>query len=179
MEIDYTSQDLAVLYTCDVVVYGGSFGGVAAAVELAHSGYCVTLVEPRTYLGHEVTAMLRPWLSAGQVALGGNLLRSAVTAAAALQATGEFAFNLDALKLHLEDTLLKAGVTLLYASTLTGLQTHGGGMCGVVIGNKSGRQAIHCRLLLDTSETALAARLASDTYDAPSSGEVSYRRTLE
>ena len=51
-----------ILHACDAVVVGGSFAGVAAALALARAGRAVALVEPRTYLGHEVTATLRPWI---------------------------------------------------------------------------------------------------------------------
>ena len=53
---------LPILHACDAVVVGGSFAGVAAALVLARAGRAVALVEPRTYLGHEVTATLRPWI---------------------------------------------------------------------------------------------------------------------
>ena len=54
---------LPVLRRADVVVAGGSFAGVAAALQWARAGRKVLLIEPRTYLGREVTATLRPWVA--------------------------------------------------------------------------------------------------------------------
>lgn len=55
-----------VLFDGDVIVAGGSFGGIAACLTLARSGRRVVLVEPRTYLGREITATQRPWLPASK-----------------------------------------------------------------------------------------------------------------
>ena len=71
MEIVYDRTTLTVLHDCDVAVTGGSFGGVAAALTLARAGRRVALVEPRTYLGREISATLRPWV---RVPRGGGVL---------------------------------------------------------------------------------------------------------
>lgn len=52
------------VFTADAAVIGGSFAGVAAALRLAAGGMWTVLVEPRTYMGREATATLRPWLAA-------------------------------------------------------------------------------------------------------------------
>lgn len=41
---------------------GGSLAGIAAALRLAGEGQTVIVIEPRTYLGCDITATLRPWL---------------------------------------------------------------------------------------------------------------------
>ena len=178
MNINYEQRDLAVLESCDAVIYGGSFGGIAAALALAQGGKRVMLVEPRTYPGREMTATLRPWLRETELSGVPEFVRSAAREAGKRMPSGEIAFNLDALKIHLEDTLLGAGVKLLYASAITGLLTENNALQGVVIGNKSGRQVIRCSLLIDASETALAARLAGESFE-PEPETATYWRTLE
>lgn len=172
ISVDFEHTTLPVLHRCDAVVIGGSFGGIAAALRLAQAGKRVTLVESRTYLGREITATLRPWLGVPDdtPALIMSVLRAAGSG---------HALNLDTLKIHLEDVLLQAGVKLLYASLVVGLQQDTNGLHGVVIGNKSGRQVIECDLLLDTSDTALVARLLGEAFESAPSGLVPYCRTLE
>ena len=86
---------------------------------------------------------------------------------------------MDALKIHLEDLLLAVGVRLLYASVVVGIQQQAGALQGVVIGNKSGWQVIQCHLLIDTSETALVARVLGEAFQHAPTALVPYRRTLE
>lgn len=179
MKADFEQTTSAVLHTCDAVVVGASFGGISAAVEMARRGLRVAVVEPRTYPGRELTATLRPWLQVGDTQTLPDLIAASIQAAGRQQRANEAVFNLDALKIHLEDTLLEAGVKLLYASLVVGLQTHSGALTGVIIGGKSGRQVIRCRLVLDTSETALLARLSGESFEDAPSGSTPCKRTLE
>ena len=178
MDIRFENTALPVLAASDIVVVGGSLGGVAAALKLAHAGRSVTLVEPRTYLGREFTATLRPWLPAS-VPPTSHLVASLRASAGKPQSNGEIALNMDAVKLQLEDVLLDAGAKLLYASLVVGVQRLGGALQGIVVGNKSGRQVIPCRMLIDTSETALVARLLGEVFEPPPAGVARYKRTLE
>ncbi len=57
---------LPVLHEVDVVVVGGSSGGVAAAVEAAKKGAKVFLAAPRPYLGEDICSTYRLWLEPGE-----------------------------------------------------------------------------------------------------------------
>lgn len=177
MELSATRSTLPVLHTCDAVVIGASLAGTAAALALAGAGKRVTLVEPRTYPGREISATLRPWLDAAALDAVPAFVQAAVEASGKARGA-EIALNLDAFKLALEDALLAAGVKLLYASLVTGVHAPDSVLQGVVIGNKSGRQVIRCALAVDTSETALTARLTGAAF-APATGDAVYQRTLE
>lgn len=57
---------IPVLHEVDVLVVGGSSGGVAAAVEAAKGGAKVFLAAPRPYLGEDLCATYRLWLEPGE-----------------------------------------------------------------------------------------------------------------
>ena len=50
----FSRSPLPVLRNGDVIILGGSFPAIAAALEFARSGKRVVLVETRTYMGREV-----------------------------------------------------------------------------------------------------------------------------
>jgi flavin-dependent dehydrogenase len=170
---------LPIIEECKLVVIGGSMAGVAAAVALARNGQRVVLVEPRTYLGREISATQRPWLARSQV---GHAPPSVIAKCIAQEGVAlrqdEYALHLDALKTCLENLALEAGVDLLYSCYPVGIVREDGSLRGIVIANKSGRQAIECQAVLDATETALAARLAGSQFVSEGQPAV-YRRTVE
>lgn len=169
------SRTLPVLREVEVAVIGGSLAGVAAALRLQQAGYRNMVIEPRTYLGREIAATLRPWIT---LPAGGDLWPSLLEGLGIEQTAGAIPLPMDALKLALEDLLLAHDIGLLYASLPVALQQGAEGIEGVVVGNKSGRQVIAASTVLDATETALVARLAGGHFETlPHSAR--YSRTLE
>ncbi|HZG79117.1 MAG TPA: FAD-dependent oxidoreductase, partial [Paenibacillus sp.] len=79
-----------------------------------------------------------------------------------------------------EEMLFAHGVELLYATLPVALLEGGGAVTGLVVANKSGRQAIRCRAVIDATETALVASLLGEDVSVYAPGETaSYFRTLE
>ncbi len=171
MHVTLGARELPVLHECDVAVAGGSLGGVAAALAQAQAGRRVALIESRTYLGREITATLRPWLPADGERP--PLIASLIEAAGGAPVDGEVPLRMDAVKVRLEDELLGAGVRLLYTSRPVAVCRR-----GLVIANKSGRQLIACRAVVDATATALVCRLAGVEF-AAGAGEETYARTVE
>jgi len=66
VEVLEPAKSLPVTHEVDVVVVGGSSGGVAAAVEAARHGATVFLAAPRPYLGEDICATYRLWLEPGE-----------------------------------------------------------------------------------------------------------------
>jgi len=64
--VNESARDIPVAYDVDVVVVGGSSGGVAAAVEAAQKGAKVFLAASRPYLGEDICATYRLWLKPGE-----------------------------------------------------------------------------------------------------------------
>lgn len=178
MIIDYPSRPLPVLSECDYAVAGGSLAGVAAALALAQAGRSVTLIEPRTYLGRDLTAELHPWLDLDGPFLMPPLLQDLAASAGSVQdAAGVLPLRMDALKLRLEDLLLETGVKLVYGSYALQVCVADGRL-GLVIGNKSGRQVVLCGQLIDATETALLARLSRASFDPAGGTTQRFTRTL-
>ena len=192
--ISLNRPTLPVLRRGDVVVAGGSFAGVATALTLARAGRSVVLVEPRTYLGREMTATLRPWIAKRnplppiveactgtknpyQYPNASNVVNQ--IAEPVQLDPNEIPLKLDKVKLSLEDQLMEAGVELLYASFPVALSVEGGRLAGLIVGNKSGRQVLPCRLIVDATETAVVARLAEAVFEEPQRGPVRFHRTIE
>ena len=172
---------LPVEAAADLLVLGGTFGGCAVALAAARAGRSVALVEPRTYLGYETSALLRPWLPAAALVCPPAVMSPWLSEAAPLPEAGdELPLYPDAVKLGLEDALLTAGVRLLYASHPAGAVFQEDRVSGAVIGNKSGRQVILARAVVDATDWAVFARLAGAPLERQAlPAHVEVRRTLE
>ena len=175
MTLTYSLSSLPVLYKSDCIVAGGSFAGISSALVLAQNGRSVTLVEPRTYLGREVTAVLRPWLRPGSTPVV-SWLQPLIKQFP--EGIDEVPLHLDQLKIYLEDLLLSTGINLLYASTPVQILEDEKGVIGIAVGNKSGRQVVLGRTLIDANENALCTRLAGAEFIAPPT-QALYFNTLE
>src|SRR4051812_49429472 len=162
MNVTLDQTTLPVLTSSDVVVVGGSLAGIAAALVFARNERKGVLVEPRTYLGREITATLRPWIGLDEAAMADlpALIENCIKASGTPVINGEIALQPEKLKTGLEDLLLDAGVKLLYSSLPVGLVRNTETGLGLVIGNKSGRQILSCGLVIDASESATVARLS-------------------
>jgi len=118
MTVRCQENELPVLNSCDLVVQGGTFGGVQFALESAARGLKVVLIESRTYLGWEMTACLRPWMQMDEIKSSLELpkvIHAIMTPECCRIRRNEIVFNLDQVKITLEDLLLGAGVQILYA----------------------------------------------------------------
>ena len=183
MKLKVNSKNLPILYEGDVIVVGGSFSGVSSALTFAETGYKVILIEPRTYLGREITATLRPWLKLDEYENNTKegiprIISCCIDTSDNFVRT-EIPLKPDRVKICLEDLLLNSGVKILYASQPTGLYVEGDTLKGIIIGNKSGRQVILGRVIIDATETATIARLGGAHFISEPPGYAKFRRTLE
>jgi ribulose 1,5-bisphosphate synthetase/thiazole synthase len=172
---------LPVLRQADVIVVGGSVAGVAAALRFARGGRSVVLVEHRNYLGREVSAVLKPWVDVGRLSPAEvpELISATLKKQTTTELTGEIPLWMDAFKVTLENLLLDAGVGLIYGSLPTEAVVIGGVVRGLVIGNKSGRQVVLGQQIVDTTATALVARLAGAEFVPETAGGFHCVRMLE
>jgi len=83
------------------------------------------------------------------------------------------------LKQVLDTALIDAKVRFLYASLPTEVLHDGSGrLCGVVVANRAGRQAVLAKVLLDATEGATVARLAGAPFRPFLPGPQEFRRTV-
>lgn len=160
--IDYAWEDarnLPVAATVDVVVVGGSTGAVAAAQAAAHAGASVFLAAPRPYLGEDMAGTMRLWLEPGEVPTS-ELGR-------ALFPAGDLTTPLT-VKKALDDALLTAGVQYRFSCTAVDiLRDAGGDPTGIVMTNRSGRQAVVAKVIIDATDNAWVARQAGMHFYEP------------
>lgn len=138
----------------DVLVVGGTFAGLGAAMNAARNGSRVLLTEQRTVLGTELTATLRPWLPHGELERLSKLLGG--LGDCAVPKPREAALIPDRFKIALEDLLLNAGVEFRYGMRPIGWR--GEGPYEVSYAAKQGHFRVQADRLLDaTSQADLAA----------------------
>lgn len=179
--VSFQEHYLPIISKCDVLVIGGGFAGVSAARDFAKSGKSVVLMERRIYLGREITSTYRPWVNhpgASRSELPG-LLTSCIEPEIEQPFADQTLFRFNKVKLTLEEELLGLGVEIIYASFLLQLIADGNKLQGLVIGNKSGRQVILSKMILDCTENASLARLTDVGFQKPLSQLSTFTRALE
>lgn len=79
----------------------------------------------------------------------------------------------------LDDALLNAGAHFLYGCYATELLLDDGGRpAGVVIANRSGRQAVKARVIIDATPRAIVARMAGARFAPYPSGRQTFKRIV-
>ncbi|MBN2579491.1 MAG: FAD-dependent oxidoreductase [Pirellulales bacterium] len=147
---------IPVVYDVDVVVVGGSTGGVAAAVEAARCGAKVFLAAPRPYLGEDVCAAMRLWTEPNESSA--NLMVKRLLGEQSPRQPMD-------VKRRLDEALLAAGVKFLYGCQPTDvLRDAEGHLAGIVMANRCGRQAVRAKVIIDATARATVARLAGAKF---------------
>lgn len=147
---------IPVVADADVVVVGGTSAGVVAAQAAASKGARVFLVAPRAYLGEDMAGTRRTWIEEDETpttSLAKKIFeKSRHVTPAYVKAT-------------FDEALLSAGVHFLTHSFATDLLYDASGwLGGVVIANRSGRQAITAKVIVDATERAVVARMAGAKF---------------
>jgi flavin-dependent dehydrogenase len=171
-----SATQIPVLYDADVVVVGGTSGAVAAAVAAAADGADVFLAAPRPYLSEDLCGVYRLWLEPDE--------EPATPLAKAVfpepqSTTDRIPPTPMRVKRAMDDALLNAGVQFLYGCCVTDiLRDNAGRLAGIVMANRSGRQAVKARVIIDATPRATVARLAGAKFDAYPPGTQLFRRTV-
>ena len=142
-------RQIPVIAEVDIVVAGGSSRAIAAAVAAAKAGNSVYLIGYMPYFGDDICGSLLYEREKGeklQTALARKLFPGK-----------EYPTPLH-IKSVLEDELIDNNVQFLYSSYVTNALTDSSGkVAGVVIANRSGRQSIRCKAVIDATQNAAVA----------------------
>jgi len=174
-------KKIPVIKKIDVIVVGGSPTGVAAAVSAARNGASVLLIERYGFLGGQTTAGLifsphpRALFNAFGKQIVGGIAQEIIERAMKMEdlkyswedvANDKFfdiAIDPEVMKYLLLQMVEEAGVELLLHSLTVGTIVERGMVKGVIIENKSGRQAGLAKIIIDaTGDGDVAAKAGAE-----------------
>jgi hypothetical protein len=150
----------------DVVVVGGSEGGLAAAWQAAKNGAKVMLLAEHTFLANETVAKDRfDAFKEGPkpgTAFSATLFKELTAARVPVEAT---------------DILTRNGVKFLYNTRPGGVLVDGQGrLCGVVTANKAGLQAVVAKVVVDATQAGAVADAAGARRVLPDAWRIAASR---
>lgn len=181
-----------ITYSCDVLVAGGGFGGISAALSAARQGKKVILLEKQYMLGGLGTAgLVTIYLPlcdglGKQVSFGiaEELFRLSISMGyedkypenwlddndvskrTNKDKRFEAQYNAQLFAILAEQLLIKSGVEILYGTYAVGVNKNGDKIDAVIIENKSGRQAISVKTVVDaTGDCDIAHFAGAPTED--------------
>lgn len=170
------ARDVPLVETTDVLVCGAGPAGVAAAIAAARSGARVRLLEVHGCLGGVWTAGALSWIldSANKPGLMAEIIRRLHARGAEQTTRTGVAYDVELMKLVLEQMCLEAGVRMQYHTRVVAATRGADNRLAVVITeSKSGRQAWAARTFIDTTGDGDVAALAGCGFDLgrPGTGE--------
>ncbi|MCJ7674635.1 MAG: FAD-dependent oxidoreductase, partial [Sedimentisphaerales bacterium] len=182
--VNESARNIPVAYDVDVVVVGGTSGGVAAAVAAAQQGAKVFLAAERPYLGDDLCGTYRLWLEPGEEPDSplAEKLFAEPTAARRLKSASE-TYRVPPtpmqVKRTLDESLLQAGVEFLFGCYATDvLYDSEGKPAGIVMANRTGRQAVKAKVIIDATPRASVARMAGAVFRPYPMGPQTFKRVV-
>jgi hypothetical protein len=174
------SKAIPVTGHVDVLVVGGGMTGVAAALSAARLGARVLIIEQFNCLGGVATAgwhnhlsQYTAWNSDERVVggipyeLGQRLVRDGH----ATLSSGCVDFDVEGLKLTLDQMMAEAGVEVLYHTFFCDARLEERRVTGAVVQSKSGRHAILAHQVIDTTGDADVAARAGAPFQMGRAGD--------
>jgi hypothetical protein len=184
--MNYINENLKteVKRECEVLVAGGGFAGIAAALSAARAGAKVILLEKEFILGGLATAgLVTIYLplcdgNGRQVSFGisEELFRLSIkygpeamypdawlengTEEERKKQRFQVRYNPHIFAMLAENLLLEAGVQILYGTSVCGVCVSSGKIDAVIIESKSGREAIRVKSVVDATGDADVCKLA-------------------
>lgn len=155
------NQSLPIYDKVDVLVCGGGMAGIAASITAARRGAKTLLVERAGFLGGTATGALMGLIVIPFKELTGFPLEFfSFLAELGGAAKGEVVpWDIEAFKYASQEMVLNAGVNILFYTICSEPLVKNGCFDGIIIENKSGRQAVLAKVIIDaTGDGDIAAR---------------------
>lgn len=159
-----------------MIVVGGGFAGVAAAIEAAGKGLQVLLVEKYNCLGGAaMNCLVMPFMpywtidpnTGKQTVLTGNIFAQIITELEKLGGTlqsKDSTFDEELLKLVLNRLCIECGVELLFNTTVVGVQVENGALVSIKAWGKSRMLELTADYFVDATGDAELSVLAGCDY---------------
>lgn len=184
-------RDIPVIGETDIVVVGGSSGAVSAALSAAVAGSHVFLVAGMPYLGDDICGSFMYRINKKeeqpQTALARKIFLPESDPREIYRADSEEELLYTQhkaptplqVKTLLENELINNGIQFLYSSYVTNvLKDQSGNMAGIVIANRSGRQAIRCKGIIDATPCAVVAEMCNARFTTFTPGTQEFEYTV-
>lgn len=157
------AREIPVIDDCDVLVAGAGPGGVAAAIASARAGAKTRLIEVHGCLGGIWTAGLLSWIidAANKPGIMSEITNELERRGArATRGGSNYAYDVETMKLLLEEMCLDAGVKVqLHTRVVATGKVGAKRLAAAITESKSGRQAWGAKVFVDaTGDGDLAAR---------------------
>ena len=170
---------LPAISNVDVVVAGGGVAGVTAALEASGQGLSVVLIEPRNYFGYELTAPGLPTTAPYQPTPGFATADRLCRRWSDQGAYRRERVSPGKLKASLRELVAdEARIKPYLFSWPCGVVLHGNVVCGVVMANRSGRQIVMAKAVIDATSDARLAAAAGATFARTWRGQKTAKRTV-
>lgn len=161
--IEEPARRIPVVRDVDVLVVGGGAAGIGAAVGASRAGARTLLVERNGFLGGVATAVMMTTWNVPSRCLAGisrELFEGLLKRGGAIDGGPTIPYDPETFKEVAEGACLEAGVELLYYTSMAAPLRDGDTLHGVVVENKSGRQALAAQVTVDCSGDADVAAAA-------------------
>ncbi len=186
-----SEREIPVIEEADIIVVGGSSGAVSAAVSAARAGCKVFLIAYLPYLGDDICGSFMYQIDKKteqpQTPLARKLFNIENDPRESYRADSENELLYTQFKaptpLHvktvLEHELIDNNIHFLYSSYVTNVLTdNSGNVAGVVIVNRSGRQAIRGKAIIDSTTQASVAEMYGAAFTAFNPGKQIFEFTV-
>ena len=182
IEVSQNISSIPVSYTTDVLVGGGGFAGVTAALAAARQGVNVTLIESENCLGGEAgKGLVGGTENIFYNRFGGEFVLPGIPAEIVGAIYGHqfgkvldwenhnqvfwFVHEPETVKLSLQELCLDAGVNLMFNANIVGVIKDNKTVQGLVVHSKSGSHAICSKITIDCTGDGDIAALADVPFN--------------